>query len=83
MRKIYLIRHAMPDIPIGERWCIGGQTDIPLGKLGRLQAALLPFMQELDGASQVFCSTLIRARETALPLCPDPVSISGLEEEHT
>ncbi len=81
MRKIYLIRHAMPDIPIGERWCIGGQTDIPLGKLGRLQAALLPFMQELDGVSQVFCSTLIRARETALPLCPDPVSISGLEEQ--
>lgn len=81
MRKIYLIRHAMPDIPIGERWCIGGQTDIPLGTLGRLQAALLPFVPELQGVNQVFCSTLIRARETALPLCSDPVTVEGLEEQ--
>ena len=81
MRKIYLIRHAMPDIPIGERWCIGGQTDIPLGRLGRLQAALLPFVPELNSLSRVFCSTLIRARETALPLCPDPIAVSGLEEQ--
>ena len=81
MRRIYLIRHAMPDIPLGERWCIGGQTDIPLGKLGRLQAALLPFVPELRGVEQVFCSTLIRARETALPLCPEPIQIPGLEEQ--
>ncbi len=81
MRKIYLIRHAMPDIPIGERWCIGGQTDIPLGKAGRLQAALLPFVPRLQGLDTVFCSTLIRARETALPLCPDPVAVEGLEEQ--
>lgn len=81
MRKIYLIRHAMPDIPFGERWCIGGQTDIPLGKLGRLQAALLPFVPELQGADKVFCSTLIRARETALPLCPEPITVEGLEEQ--
>ena len=81
MRKIYLIRHAMPDIPLGERWCIGGQTDIPLGKLGRLQAALLPFVPELRDVSAVFCSTLIRARETALPLCADPIAVEGLEEQ--
>ncbi len=81
MRTIYLIRHAMPDIPIGERWCIGGQTDIPLGKLGLLQAALLPFVPELDGVETVFCSTLIRARETARPLCPEPVPVPGLEEQ--
>ena len=81
MRKIYLIRHAMPDIPIGDRWCIGGQTDIPLGKLGLLQAALLPFVPELDGVETVFCSTLIRARETARPLCPESVPVPGLEEQ--
>lgn len=81
MRKIYLIRHAMPDIPLGERWCIGGQTDIPLGKLGKLQAALLPFAPELDGVETVFCSPLIRAWETALPLCPEPVTVEGLEEQ--
>ena len=81
MRTIFLIRHAMPDIPIGERWCIGGETDIPLGKLGRLQAALLPFVPELDGMETVFCSTLIRARETALPLCDNPITVEGLEEQ--
>ena len=80
-RTVYLIRHAMPDIPIGERWCIGGRTDLPLGDLGRLQAALLPFQPELQSLSAVFCSALIRARETALPLCPDPRVIPGLEEQ--
>ena len=81
LRTVYLIRHAMPDIPIGERWCIGGRTDLPLGDLGRLQAALLPFQPELKALSAVFCSTLCRARETALPLCPEPREVPGLEEQ--
>lgn len=80
-RTVYLIRHAMPDIPIGERWCIGGRTDLPLGDLGRLQAALLSFQPELKSLSAVFCSKLIRARETALPLSPAPRAMSGLEEQ--
>ena len=63
-RKVWLIRHAMPDIPMGERWCVGGRSDFPLGRLGRLQAALLPFVPELQGLDAVFCSSLIRARET-------------------
>ena len=81
MRTIYLIRHAMPDIPFGERWCVGGQTDLPLNRLGRMQAALLPSMSELQGLNAVFCSPLSRARETALPLCPSPRVIEGLEEQ--
>ena len=81
MRRVYLIRHAMPDLPIGERWCVGGRTDLPLGTLGRLQAALLPFMPELETVSAVFCSHLIRSRETALPLCPDPIPVPGVEEQ--
>jgi putative nucleotidyltransferase with HDIG domain len=80
-RKIYLIRHAMPDIPIGERWCVGGRTDLPLGRLGRLQAALLPFVPELRDLGAVFCSGMIRARETALPLCPAPREMPGLQEQ--
>ncbi|MBO5557040.1 MAG: histidine phosphatase family protein, partial [Oscillospiraceae bacterium] len=80
-RRIHLIRHAMPDIPIGERWCVGGRSDFPLGTLGRLQAALLPFDPALDGVSAVFCSRLVRARETALPLCPAPTAVEGLEEQ--
>ena len=43
-RRVYLIRHAMPDIPLGERWCVGGNSDFPLNALGRMQAALLPTM---------------------------------------
>ena len=81
IRRVYLIRHAMPDIPLGERWCIGGRTDLPLGRLGRLQAALLPFVPELQTVQAVFCSRLIRARETALPLCPAPTAVDGVEEQ--
>ena len=80
-RFVYLIRHAMPDIPPGERWCIGGRTDLPLGDSGRLQAALLPFHWELGGIKCVFCSSLSRARETALFLTPNPVTVPGLEEQ--
>ena len=80
-RKVWLIRHAMPDLPIGERWCVGGRSDFPLGRLGRLQAALLPFVPELQGLDAVFCSSLIRARETALPLCPSPREMPGIQEQ--
>lgn len=80
-RSVYLIRHAMPDIPIGERWCVGGRTDLPLGRLGRLQAALLPFVPELRDLGAVFCSSMIRARQTALPLCPAPREMPGLQEQ--
>ena len=79
MRRVFLIRHAMPDIPLGERWCIG-HTDLPLGTVGRMQAALLPFVPELRG-KPVFCSYLSRAVETARPLCPEPMIRPGLEEQ--
>ena len=80
-RTIYLIRHAMPDIPLGERWCIGGLTDLPLSRLGRIQAARLPFVPELAAAEAVFASTLIRAKETAEPLGRAVKAVPGLEEQ--
>ena len=80
-RTMYLIRHAMPDIPLGERWCVGGRTDLPLNDIGRLQAALLPFAPELQGLNAVFCSPLSRAVETARPLCAQPRVMPGLEEQ--
>lgn len=80
-RTIWLIRHAMPDIPLGERWCVGGRSDFPLSPLGRLQAALLPFAPELSGVERVFCSSLVRARDTAAALSPSPVVMPGLEEQ--
>ena len=79
MRQIYLVRHAMPDIPIGARWCVG-RTDLPLGTVGRMQAALLPYVPELLN-KPVFCSHLIRAIDTARPLCAEPMIREGLEEQ--
>ena len=80
-RRIFLIRHAMPDIPLGERWCVGGRSDFPLGRLGHIQAARLPFVKELQGVQTVFASPLIRAIETARPLCDAPRIMPGLEEQ--
>ena len=71
----------MPDIPLGERWCVGGRSDFPLGRLGRIQAARLPFEKELDGIQTVFASPLVRAIETARPLCDSPRIMPGLEEQ--
>lgn len=71
----------MPDIPFGERWCVGGRSDFPLGPLGRMQAALLPFAPELSSVETVFCSSLVRARDTAAALSPSPVVVPGLEEQ--
>ena len=71
----------MPDIPLGERWCVGGRCDLPLGRLGRIQAARLPFVPELKNIKTVFCSSLIRAIETARPLCAEFIPMPGLEEQ--
>ena len=81
MRRIYFIRHARPDIPFGERWCVGSRTDFPLGTYGLIQASLLSFEPELKNLDTVFCSSLSRARETALSISPSPVMIPGLEEQ--
>ena len=80
-RTIYLIRHAMPDIPLGERWCVGGRSDFPLGRLGHIQAVRLPFAKELESIQAVFASPLVRAIETARPLCAAPRIMPGLEEQ--
>lgn len=80
-RTVWLIRHAMPDIPLGERWCVGGRSDFPLGPLGRLQAALLPYAPELREVTTVYASSLLRARQTAAALTSSPVVMPGLEEQ--
>ena len=62
MKKVYLIRHALPDFPGGKRMCIG-TTDIPLGEQGLLQAAEMA--KALPAVTAVFSSPLIRAVQTA------------------
>lgn len=79
MRRIYLIRHALPDQPPGKKRCIGS-TDVPLGTLGRLQAVRLGEHMKTKPVSGVFCSDLSRARETAYAISQCPVVVSGLRE---
>lgn len=63
MRNIYFIRHGEPDFPAGKHMCLG-KTDLPLSKLGRLQAVLAG-AQLADRKLTVFSSPLLRARQTA------------------
>ena len=80
MRKIYLIRHGQPELPGGERICLGS-SELPLSTLGRLQACLLGL--ELGGrVSAVFSSPLSRARDTALALAPRVRVLPGLMEQY-
>ena len=70
MRRIYLIRHARPDFPLGEKYCLG-RTDIPLGTVGKMQAFLLSGELAEIKFSGVYSSTLKRAGETAAALSSD------------
>jgi len=79
MRRIYLIRHALPDMTPEKKRCIGC-TDVPLGTLGRLQSAVLGEYMKTKPVSAVFCSGLSRARETARAISQVPVVVSALRE---
>lgn len=75
MIKIFLMRHARPDFPLEERYCLG-QSDMPLGKIGHMQGCLLKaFWQEKS--IPVFSSPLKRAKETAeyIVLDNQPITI--------
>ena len=62
MKKVYLIRHGLPDFPDGKKMCIG-TTDIPMGETGLAQAAQMARM--LPPVTAVFSSPLTRAVQTA------------------
>ena len=62
MKRIYLIRHGLPEFPDGRRQCIGS-TDLPLSGEGMLQASEMA--RALPTVSSVFSSLLTRAMETA------------------
>ena len=79
MRRIYLIRHALPDLPPGKKRCIGC-TDVPLGTLGRLQSVVLGEYMKTKPVSAVFCSGLSRAMETARAISQDPIIVPDLRE---
>lgn len=79
MRKIYLIRHGIPCLPYGVHVCLG-RTNLPLGGLGRLQAALLGVAFKDTPLTAVYCSNLLRSRQTATLIGGPVTEILGLEE---
>lgn len=62
MKRVYLIRHGLPDFPDGKGMCIG-TTDIPMGEKGLAQAARMA--ADLPPVTAVFSSPLSRAVQTA------------------
>lgn len=67
-KTLYLIRHAQPDYPNGEKMCLGQKNDLPLSEHGFSQARQLgAFFKEIP-LEAVYTSPLLRARQTAAPI---------------
>ena len=77
MKKVYLIRHGLPDFPGGKRMCIG-TTDIPMGEKGLAQAAQMA--KTLPPVTAVFSSPLTRAVQTATAIGMPITVLDGLRE---
>ena len=77
MKKVYLIRHGLPDFPGGKGMCIG-TTDIPMGEAGLLQAARMS--HALPPVTAVFSSPLTRAAQTAEAIGTPVTVLDGLRE---
>lgn len=79
MKRIFLIRHGLPDFPEGKRMCLG-RTDLPLSQEGRCQAAQMAAL--LPPVTAVFTSPLSRAVQTAQAIRPDVTVLEGLREQN-
>ena len=77
MKRAYLIRHALPDFPDGQRRCLG-RTDIPLGDAGMAQAEAMA--ASLPTVTAVYSSPLTRAVQTAKMIRPEITVLPGLRE---
>ena len=77
MKKVYLIRHGLPDFPGGKGMCIG-TTDIPMGEKGLAQAAEMAKI--LPPVTAVFSSPLTRAVQTAQAIGINVTILDDLRE---
>lgn len=77
MKRVYLIRHGLPDFPGGKGMCIG-TTDIPIGEKGLAQAAEMA--KKLPPVTAVFSSPLLRAIQTAEAIGLSVTVLDGLRE---
>ena len=84
-KTIYLIRHAQPDFPGGEKICLGQKNDLPLSDDGLALAAQLGALLQNTPIECVYTSPLLRARQTAMPIaaarCPLE-AVADLTELH-
>jgi len=62
VETIFLVRHGEAESNVGDYF--GGWLDVPLTPLGRQQARVLRKRLAHEGIERVFCSDLLRARET-------------------
>ena len=79
MKKVYLIRHGLPDFPEGKRMCLGA-TDLPMGEAGLRQAAEMS--GKLPTVTAVFSSPLTRAVQTAEAIGLPITILEDLRELH-
>lgn len=77
MKKVYLIRHGLPDFPGGKGMCIG-TTDIPLGEAGLQQAQNMA--KQLPPVTAVYSSPLSRAVQTAQAIGLPVIVLEDLRE---
>ena len=77
MKKVYLIRHALPAFPSTSKMCLG-ITDIPIGDKGLRQAREMA--GKLPAVTAVFSSPLRRAVQTAQAIGLPVSVIEGLRE---
>ena len=77
MKKVYLIRHGLPDFPDGKRMCLG-TADLPMGAVGLQQARQMA--TQLPPVCAVFSSPLTRAVQTAEAIGLPVTQLPGLQE---
>ena len=82
MRKLYFLRHGEPAFPNGHSVCLG-RKELPLSALGRLQAAVAAHEFRQLSLEAVFCSPLLRAKQTAKFLSQPYQIVTGLREIDT
>ena len=64
VRNLYLIRHGKVQLSDGVRRCIG-RTDLPLSHVGILQSEDLEIYFRAHPVEKIYCSPLLRSRDTA------------------
>ncbi len=82
MTTVYFVRHGTT--ASNETGRFQGATDTPLGEMGQKQADALAERFRGMPVDAVYCSPLLRARQTAEGICRyldcDPIPVDGLRE---